>query len=92
VLADDIYQTSSEHFPPVTVHMLRSNLGPILCPLFKLVLNMCGKEVSGRTGVISHCEPCRIVLVLAGTELFFFLVAGVVLCFGFGMKIMLITY
>jgi len=27
-----------------------------------------------------------------GIELIFFLVAGVVLCFGFGMKIMLITY
>jgi len=31
------------------------------------------------------------VLVLVETELIFFLVAGAVLCFGFGMKIMLIT-
>jgi len=31
------------------------------------------------------------VLVSAGIELNFFLVAGVVLCFGFGMKIMLTT-
>jgi len=31
----------------------------------------------------------RIVLVSAGIELIFFLVAGVVLCSGFGMKIML---
>jgi len=33
-----------------------------------------------------------LVLVSAGVELIFFLVAGVVLCFGFGMKIMFITY
>jgi len=33
-----------------------------------------------------------VVLVLAGIELIFFLVAGVVLCFGYGMKIVLITY
>ena len=32
------------------------------------------------------------VLVSAGTEVIFFLVAGVVPCFGFGMKNMLITY
>jgi len=32
------------------------------------------------------------VLVMAGIELVFFLVAGVVLCFGFGMSIVLITY
>jgi len=34
----------------------------------------------------------HIVLLLAGIELIFFLITGVVLCFGFGMKIMLITY
>jgi len=34
----------------------------------------------------------KTVLALAGIELIFFLVAGVVLCFGFGMKIMLIIY
>ena len=32
------------------------------------------------------------VLVLARTELIFFLVAGIVLCFGFSRKIMLITH
>lgn len=32
------------------------------------------------------------VLVLAGRGLIFFLVAGIVLCFGFRMKIMLITH
>jgi len=32
------------------------------------------------------------VLVLAGIELIFFLVAGIVLCFGFRKRIMLITY
>jgi len=32
-----------------------------------------------------------IVLVSAGIELIFFLVVGIVLCFGFGVKIMLIT-
>ena len=31
------------------------------------------------------------VLVLAGIELIFFLVAGIVLCFGFSVRIMLIT-
>ena len=31
------------------------------------------------------------VLVLAGIELIFFLVAGTVLCFGFSVRIMLIT-
>ena len=33
-----------------------------------------------------------VVLVLAGIELVFFLVAGIVLCVGFRMKIMLITH
>jgi len=32
------------------------------------------------------------VIVLAGIELIFILVAGVLQCFGFGMKLMLITY
>ena len=32
------------------------------------------------------------VLVLAGIELFFFLVVGIVLCFGFSRRIMLITH
>ena len=32
------------------------------------------------------------VLVLAGIELIFFLVAGTVLCFGFRMRTMLITH
>jgi len=32
------------------------------------------------------------VLVLAGIELIFFVVAGIVLCFGFRMRIMLITH
>jgi len=34
----------------------------------------------------------RCILVSAGIELIFFLIIGVVLCFGFGMKIMPITY
>ena len=33
-----------------------------------------------------------IVLVSAGIELIFFLVAGTVLCFGFSVRIMLITH
>ena len=33
-----------------------------------------------------------LVLVSAGIELIFFLVAGIVLCFGFSRKIMLITH
>ena len=33
-----------------------------------------------------------IVLVLAGIELIFFLVAGTVLCFGFSVRMMLITH
>ena len=37
-------------------------------------------------------KGCAPVLVLAGTELMFFLVAGIVLCFGFSMRIMLITH
>ena len=32
-----------------------------------------------------------VVLVLAGIELIFFLVAGTVLCFGFSVRMMLIT-
>ena len=32
------------------------------------------------------------VLVSAGIKLIFFLVAGIVLCFGFRMRIMLITH
>ena len=35
-------------------------------------------------------KPC--VLVSGRTELIFFLVAGIVLCFGFSRKIMLITH
>lgn len=33
-----------------------------------------------------HCTTKECVLVLAGIELFFFLVAGTVLCFGFSMR------
>ena len=36
-----------------------------------------------------YCFVC--VLVLAGTELTLFLVAGTVLCFGFSVRMMLIT-
>ena len=36
--------------------------------------------------------PIKGVLVLAGTELTFFLVAGTVLCFGFSVRMMLITH
>ena len=35
---------------------------------------------------------CEDVLVLAGIELIFFLVAGTVLCFGFSVRMMLITH
>ena len=38
-----------------------------------------------------NCEGGPSVLVSAGTELIFFLVAGTVLCFGFSVRIMLIT-
>ena len=34
----------------------------------------------------------QFVLVLAGIELFFFIVAGIMLCFGFSMRRMLITH
>ena len=37
------------------------------------------------------CVECQCVLVSAGTELTFFLVAGTVLCFGFSVRMMLIT-
>ena len=47
-------------------------------------------------GTASHAEALPIlftlVLVLAGLELIFFLVAGVVLCFGFSRTIMWITH
>ena len=36
-------------------------------------------------------KSCTGVLVLAGIELIFFLVAGAVLCFGFSVSMMLIT-
>ena len=36
-------------------------------------------------------SPRAAVLVLAGTELTLFLVAGTVLCFGFSVRMMLIT-
>ena len=39
---------------------------------------------------MKHCFPG--VLVSARTELIFFLVAGIVLCFGFSRKVMLITH
>ena len=53
-----------------------------------------GGELSG------HCEDRGLpqagkwgtVLVSARTELIFFLVAGIVLCFGFSRKIMSITH
>ena len=37
-------------------------------------------------------SSCTIVLVLAGIELIFFLIAGTVQCFGFSMRIRLITH
>ena len=40
----------------------------------------------GNQAVLNHA-----VLVLAGIELILFLVAGTVLCFGFSVRIMLIT-
>jgi len=40
----------------------------------------------------THCPFLQLVLVLAEIELIFFLVTGVVSCFGFGMKIKLVTY
>ena len=39
----------------------------------------------------SSCS-CTYVLVSAGTELTLFLVAGTVLCFGFSVRMMLITF
>ena len=40
----------------------------------------------------SSCIKYIVVLVSAGIELIFFLVAGTVLCFGFSVRIMLITH
>ena len=37
-------------------------------------------------------ETTILVMVLAGIEIIFFTVAGIVLCFGFSMRIMLITH
>ena len=45
-----------------------------------------------RSDVRESCIPRRVVvLVSAGMELIVFLVAGIVLCFGISMRIMLIT-
>jgi len=41
---------------------------------------------------LSFFYNSQVVLVSAAIELIFFLLANVVLCFGFGVKIMLITY
>ena len=55
-------------------------------------------DVTGDPGAVSKQGLCFLqyqwfpaVLVLSGTELIFFLVAGTVLCFGFSVRMMLIT-
>ena len=47
-----------------------------------------GDSREGRAALPLH----RAALVSAGIELIFFLVAGIVLCFGFSMRRMLITH
>ena len=42
--------------------------------------------------ITMHLKDLNSVLVLAGIELIFFLLAGIMLCFGFRMRIMLITH
>jgi len=42
--------------------------------------------------LVSEVTISVVVLVSAGIELIFFLVADIVLCFGFRMRIMLITH
>jgi len=57
--------------------------------LFKVSINMLILEW---TLAAAAKTVFRLVLVSAGIELIFFLVADIVLCFGFRMRIMLITH
>ena len=53
-------------------------------------LGFAEERAMGFAAIQTHLPPC--VLALAGIELIFFLVAGIVLCFGFSMTIKLITH
>ena len=68
-------------------------LKPVAVHYFSLVE---GKKQTRACHAMMVCKQFSImeppVLVSAGIELIFFLVAGIVLCFGFSRRIMLITH
>ena len=63
------------------------------CRVWSLVSSKIVKACSHISKVVHLGYTASLsVLVSARTELIFFLVAGIVLCFGFSRKIMLITH
>jgi len=62
----------------------------------KSSVDSCGKQSESQQNHSLHLKNNFVmilfVLVLTGIELIFFLVAGIVLCFGFSMRRMLIMY
>ena len=65
-----------------------------ICHIVEIEFTSCFTFFSGAADVCDVSPRTRVilsVLVSAGTELIFFLVAGTVLCFGFSVRMMLIT-
>ena len=80
------------HQEPVLTTWLPSGVGSV----FMEARNCRGLAATGSSfldacGIIQGIHQYTVVLVSARTELVFFLVAGIMLCFGFSRKIMLIT-